>query len=114
MKMHDGEADIDTEIVGRVDAAQFPDLTDLPVSAFTSTGTVNGIYRSGDHLDARLPRVQKWAQALDRECHWLPKLAPRLLSVTARPQAVGQGTPFSLAPLLVGGLWMGRRPAVHR
>jgi len=67
------------QIVGRVVAAQFPDLTDLPVSAFTSTGTVNGIYRSGDHLDARLPRVQKWAQALDRECLWLPKLAPRLV-----------------------------------
>jgi len=96
MKMHDGEVDIDAELVGRLVAAQFPDLTDLPVSGFKSTGTVNAIYRIGDHLYARLPRVQKWAQGLDRECHWLPKLAPRLsLQV---PKLLGKGHPSSSYP----------------
>ena len=94
--MHDGEVDIDAELVGQLVAAQFPDLSDLPISAVSSTGTVNAIYRIGDHLCARLPRVQEWAQDLDNELRWLPKLAPRLsLRV---PEPVGKGHPASSYP----------------
>ena len=96
MKMHDGELDIGAELVGRLVAAQFPRLAGLPVSAVQSAGTVNALYRLGDHLCARLPRVQRWAQDLDREWHWLPKLAPRLsLRV---PEPVAKGRPASWYP----------------
>jgi aminoglycoside phosphotransferase (APT) family kinase protein len=96
MKMHDGEVDIDAELVRRLVAAQFPELTDLPIKQVESTGTVNAIYRLGDHLQARLPRVQDWAQDLNREWYWLPKLAPRLsLRV---PEPVGKGRPGSSYP----------------
>jgi aminoglycoside phosphotransferase (APT) family kinase protein len=96
MKMHDGEVDIDAELVGWLVAAQFPQLTDLPIREAQSTGTVNAIYRLGDHLSARLPRVRRWAQDLDREWHWLPKLAPHLsLRV---PGPVGKGHPASSYP----------------
>ena len=96
MKMHDGEVDIDAELVGQLVAAQFPDLSDLPISAVPSTGTVNAIYRIGDHLCARLPRVKDWEQDLDNELRWLPKLAPRLsLRV---PEPVGKGHPASSYP----------------
>ena len=96
MKMHQGEVHIDAELVERLVAEQFPALTDLPVTAFRSTGTVNAIYRIGDHFYARMPRLQKWAQDLDRECHWLPKLAPSLsLRV---PEPVGKGHPSSSYP----------------
>jgi len=71
-------------------------LSDLPISAVPSTGTVNAIYRIGDHLCARLPRVQEWAQDLDNELRWLPQLAPRLsLRV---PEPVGKGHPASSYP----------------
>lgn len=94
--MHDGEVDIDAELVGRLVAAQFPQLSDLPISAVRSTATVNAIYRLGDHLYARLPRAQEWAQDLDKEWHWLPKLAPRLsLRV---PAPVGKGHPADAYP----------------
>jgi aminoglycoside phosphotransferase (APT) family kinase protein len=97
MKMHDGEVDIDAELVRRLVAAQFPQLTDLPISEVQSTGTVNAIYRLGAHLYARLPRVQRWAQDLDKEWYWLPKLAPHLsLRI---PEPVARGHPASFYPV---------------
>jgi aminoglycoside phosphotransferase (APT) family kinase protein len=48
--MHDGEVSTGAGLVRRLVAAQFPDLAGLPVSAVRSTGTVNAIYRLGDHL----------------------------------------------------------------
>ncbi len=96
MKMHDGELDIDADLVRRLLAAQFPSLADLPVSAVRSTGTVNAIYRLGDQLCARLPRMQKWAQDLGKEWRWLPKLAPHLpLQV---PEPVAKGHPENWYP----------------
>lgn len=96
VKMHAGEVDIDAELVARLVGAQYPQLTDLPIRAAPSTGTVNAIYRIGEHLYARLPRVQKWAQDLDKECHWLPQLAPHLsLRI---PEPVGKGRPADSYP----------------
>src|SRR5688572_24281559 len=56
-KMHANEVDIDASLVRRLIAAQFPKLADLPIDAVRSTATVNSIYRLGDHLCVRLPRV---------------------------------------------------------
>lgn len=100
MKMHDGETDIDAGLVGRLVAAQCPGLAGLPVRAVRSTGTVNAIFRLGDDLYARLPRLARYAQALDRECRWLPELAPRLSLRIPEPVARGHpadGYPFSWA-----------------
>ena len=96
MKMHDGEVDIDAGLVGRLVAEQFPHLADLPITEVRSTGTVNAIYRLGDRLCARLPRVAEWAPDLDREWRWLPELAPRLpLRV---PEPVCRGRPGGSYP----------------
>jgi len=100
MKMHDGETDIDAGLVRRLVAAQFPGLAGLPVSAVQPAGTVNAIYRLGDRLCARLPRVRSWAQDLDEEWDWLPKLAPQLSLRVPEPVAKGHpgsGYPFSWA-----------------
>jgi len=95
-KMHADEVHIDVSLVRRLLTAQFPRWAELPISAVQSTGTVNAIYRLGDHLYARLPRVQRYAQDLEKEWHWLPKLAPRLsLRV---PEPVGKGHPSSSYP----------------
>jgi aminoglycoside phosphotransferase (APT) family kinase protein len=96
MKMHEGEVDIDADLVGRLVAEQFPELAELPIGEVRSTGTVNAIYRLGDHLYARLPRVRGWARDLDNELRWLPRLGPQLpLRI---PEPVGRGRPGSSYP----------------
>ena len=90
--MHDGEAEIDAGLVGRLVAGQFPDLAGLPVREVASTGTVNAIYRLGDQLCARLPRVPRYARDLEREWRWLPELAPALTLRVPEPVALGQPT----------------------
>jgi aminoglycoside phosphotransferase (APT) family kinase protein len=99
-KMHAGEADIDAALVGRLIAEQFPRWAGLPISAVGLMGTVNAIYRIGDHLCARLPRVEEWARDLEREWLWLPGLAPGLSLPIPEPVGKGRATdsyPFSWA-----------------
>ncbi len=90
-KMHADEFHIDASLVRRLLVGQFPQWADLPISAVRSMGTVNAIYRLGDHLYARLPRVEGWAKDLDKEWRWLPKLAPHLS--LRLPEPVGRGHP---------------------
>jgi aminoglycoside phosphotransferase (APT) family kinase protein len=90
-KLHAGEADIDAELVGRLLAEQFPELDDLPITAFRSTGTVNAVFRIGDELYARLPRLPEWTADLDKEWLWLPRLAP--LTSLRIPEPFGRGRP---------------------
>jgi len=100
MKMHDGEAGIDAGLVRRLVTAQFPRLAGLPVRAVRPAGTVNVIYRLGDHLCARLPRVQRYVGDLVGELRWLPWLAPYLPLQVPEPVAVGRaasGYPFPWA-----------------
>src|SRR6516165_7366940 len=100
MKMHDGEVGIDAGLVRRLVAVQFPRLAGLPVRAVRSTGTVNAIYRLGDDLCARLPRLQRYTGDLVDELRWLPWLAPRLSLQVPEPVAVGRpasGYPFPWA-----------------
>jgi aminoglycoside phosphotransferase (APT) family kinase protein len=98
--MHAEEVDIDADLVRRLVASQFSRLSDLPISPVPSTGTVNAIYRLGDHLYARLPRLASWAPNLDKECRWLPMLAPHLSLRVPEPVLAGRpgdSYPFSWA-----------------
>jgi aminoglycoside phosphotransferase (APT) family kinase protein len=100
MKMHAGEIDIDEALVRRLVAGQFPELTELPITRFQSTGTVNALYRLGDGLYARLPRVSTWAEGVERELTWLPRLAASLSLRVPEPFARGFPTdefPFTWA-----------------
>ena len=76
--MHDDEVTTDAALVARLVAAQFPDWAGLPVTPVESWGTDNAIYRLGDELSVRMPRIH-WAVApLEREYAWLPRIAPSL------------------------------------
>jgi aminoglycoside phosphotransferase (APT) family kinase protein len=88
-KMHADEVDIDASLVRRLLAAQFPHWADLPIEPVPSAGTVNALYRLGDHMVVRLPRVERWARSLETEYEWLPKLAPHLPLAIPEPLEIG-------------------------
>ena len=99
-KLHEGEAEIDVELVRRLIDSQFPQYAASTIEAFPSTGTVNAIYRLGEQLYARLPRVERWAGHLETELAWLPSLAPRLSLAVPEPVRRGypeHGYPFGWA-----------------
>jgi aminoglycoside phosphotransferase (APT) family kinase protein len=88
--MHDDEVATDAPLVARLVAAQFPRWAGLAVEPVDSIGTDNAMYRLGDELSVRMPRIH-WAVApLEREFEWLPRLAPQLPFATPVPLALGE------------------------
>lgn len=112
--MHQNEVATDADLVWRLVQAQFPAWQGLPVSPLVSSGTDHALYRIGDALLARLPRID-WARgqpASDRQ--WLPLLAPHLpLTI---PVPVATGRPGCGYPVVVvgGGVDPGGEPAAGR
>jgi aminoglycoside phosphotransferase (APT) family kinase protein len=96
-KLHADEVDSDEDLVRRLLAAQFPQWAHLPVAQFHHAGTDNAIYRIGDELSARLPRLAKGQGQIEKEREWLPRLAPHL-PVTV-PVQLERGEPGEGYPL---------------
>ncbi len=90
-KMHDDEVDIDEHLVRRLLSDQFPHWADLPLTPVRSAGTDNAMYRLGDNLAVRIPRIHWAVESLRTEQHWLPRIAPHL--PVPSPIPVGLGTP---------------------
>ena len=115
-KMHADEVDIDISLVARLLAGQFPQWADLPLSPVQSAGTDNAIYRLGDDLAVRLPRVAGATEQVDIEFLWLPRLSPHLPLAIPVPLALGQpgeGYPWSwsVCRWLEGESAQSQRPA---
>lgn len=90
-KMHADEVDIDGSLVRRLVAGQFPQWADLPLARVDSAGTDNAIYRLGEDMAVRLPRVPRSSGQVAKEQRWLPILAP-LVSLDI-PVPLGLGAP---------------------
>ncbi|MFI6339234.1 aminoglycoside phosphotransferase family protein [Streptomyces sp. NPDC050535] len=107
--MHAHEAPIDEALVRELLAAQFPVWADLPLKRVTSAGTVNALYRLGDDMAVRLPRIPEGAGDVEKERRWLPLLAPLLplpipeILATGVPGA-GYPWPWSVLRWLEGEL----------
>ena len=89
-RMHADEVDIDVGLVVRLLAAQFPQWAGLPVRPVPSAGTDNALYRLGDDMVMRLPRIDWAIGDVAKEQQWLPKLAPFLPLAIPVPLAKGQ------------------------
>lgn len=90
-KMHADEVDTDASLVARLLAAQFPEWAELSIRPVGSVGTDNAIYRLGDGMAVRLPRIHWATGQVEKEQRWLPQLAPFL--PLAIPVPLAKGTP---------------------
>jgi aminoglycoside phosphotransferase (APT) family kinase protein len=96
-KMHADEIETDAPLVRRLLAGQFPQWAALPITPVASYGTDHAIYRLGDHLAARLPRIGWATRQAALEAQWLPRLAPHLPLALPAQLAMGhpaEGYPF--------------------
>lgn len=89
--MHHDEVETDVAVVKRLLASQFPQWIDLPIEPVLTAGTDNALYRLGKDMVVRLPRIEKAVKHIDKEFHWLPRLAS-LLPV-AIPTPLEKGKP---------------------
>ncbi len=76
--MHADEVIVTLPLVRRLVAAQFPQWRHLCITPVPYSGTDNAIFRLGENMVVRLPRIH-WATAqVNKEHTWLPMLAPNL------------------------------------
>lgn len=106
-KMHADEVETDVALVRRLLEAQFPQWAGLPIAPCPSSGTDNAIYRLGESLAVRLPRIGWAVGQVEKEHRWLPGLAPHLPLAIPVPLAVGapaEGYPWhwGVYPWLAG------------
>ncbi|MBA2313171.1 MAG: aminoglycoside phosphotransferase family protein [Actinobacteria bacterium] len=90
-KMHPDEIDTDVALVRRLLFRQFPRWADLTIVRVVSYGTDHDVYRLGDQLAARLPRIAWAVGQAAKEAEWLPKFAPHL--PLAVPVQLARGHP---------------------
>ncbi len=81
---------IDAALAKRLVSEQFPEWADLPVTPVEPGGWDNRTFRLGDELSVRLPSAAGYAAQVDKEQHWLPRLAPQLPLPIPEPVALGQ------------------------
>lgn len=90
-RMHADELDINPSLVHHLLSTQFPHYAGLPITPVPSSGTDHALFRLGEDLVVRLPRIG-WATAqAELERRWLPRLAPQL--PLAVPEQVAMGAP---------------------
>jgi aminoglycoside phosphotransferase (APT) family kinase protein len=90
-KMHADEVETSVALMRLLLGRQFPHWAELSIERVESYGTDHDIYRLGDHLAARLPRIGWATGQAAKEAEWLPKLAPHV--PLALPVQVAMGRP---------------------
>jgi aminoglycoside phosphotransferase (APT) family kinase protein len=90
--IHPGEVRATSEQVRALLAAQCPPWADLPVSALPGDveGTDHVLFRIGDGLVARMPKVAYAVEQAESDARWLPLLAPHLPVQIPVPLHLGQ------------------------
>ncbi len=81
---------IDISLVNRLIAMQFPQWQNLPVRAVANGGWDNRTFRLGEDMLVRIPSAADYAAQVEKEQHWLPRLAPFLPLPIPTPLAMGE------------------------
>lgn len=83
------KVDIDVSLVSRLIAAQFPQWADNPIRPVESSGWDNRTFHLGESMTVRLPSAAAYADQVEKEHQWLPKLARFLPLPIPVPLAMG-------------------------
>lgn len=100
MLMHDGEVRVDGALVRDLLRDQFPALAGQPLRLVEPWGTDNALWRLGEDLIVRLPRIYWATGQIELEAAWLPRIAAHLPVTIPEPVAIGQpgsGYPYRWA-----------------
>jgi aminoglycoside phosphotransferase (APT) family kinase protein len=93
-RMHANQLTVSVETVRALVDEQFPEWRSLPTTSIPSQGTVNAIFRIGDHLAARFPLepgdVEPMRRCLESEAAAARELVGRTRFPTPRPVALGE------------------------
>jgi aminoglycoside phosphotransferase (APT) family kinase protein len=89
-KMHENELNIDVQLVYELLKNQCPHWAKLPLKTIMSSGTDNALFRLGSKYVVRLPRLDGATENINKECEWLPKIAPFLKKPISEPVFKGQ------------------------
>ena len=81
---------LDVPLVRRLIAEQFPKWADLEIKPVEFGGWDNKTFHLGEHMSVRLPSHAKYSWQVEKEQHWLPKLAAHLPLPITVPLAMGQ------------------------
>jgi hypothetical protein len=90
VRMHEGEIEVDDELVRSLLGRQMPSIAHLPLVIVQPWGTDNAIWRLGSEFVVRLPRIHWAAGQVELEALWLPRLAPHLPVAIPEPFAMGK------------------------
>ena len=101
MPIHDDEIRATVEQVHRLVAAQRPQWAGLPVTPLPGEveGTDHVLFRIGDELVARMPKIAWAVDQADSDALWLPVLAPHLpvrIPVPLHVGRAGRGVPVAV------------------
>lgn len=92
--MHPNQLRVSVDMVGELVAEQFPRWVSLPIREVASRGTVNALFRIGDHLAARFPlqpvEPAVARERLEAEAASARELLDRVPFPTPRPVAIGE------------------------
>ena len=88
--LNDDKVTIDVSLVRRLITTQFPQWADLPITPVEFGGWDNRTFHLGDHKVVRLPSDVEYSGQVEKEQHWLPKLAPFLPLPIPTPLAMGE------------------------
>jgi len=81
--------DIDVALVRQLISAQFPRWAQLSIRPCEPGGWDNRTFHLGDQMVVRLPSAERYVPQVEKEQHWLPKLAPQLPLPIPVPLALG-------------------------
>ena len=82
--------EISIALVEQLISEQYPQWADLPIRPVEFGGWDNRTFHLGDDMNVRLPSAAHYALQVEKEQHWLPRLAPYLPLPIPAPLAIGR------------------------